>query len=532
MSAVTRLAAIIGITVTASALSPAQPVHAQSAESLINSKCGVCHKREADGTVNRINAVRKTPEGWLMTILRMEQNHGLEVTAPERRTLVKYLADSQGLAPSESKGYRYVLERTPGVTDTGPSESLTQMCARCHTFARAALQRRDEDEWLKLVHFHLGQYPTTEYQALGRDRDWWGMATTETVKELAKLLPYSSDAWTAWKDKPKQSAAGKWRIVGRAPGKGGFHGMAEIKADGEDTYTFTNALEYEDGSKVVRTGKGIVYAGHEWRSSASGDDGTKVRAVMGMSEDGKSATGRSYLADNDTIGGHMTAVRVDGAAPQVMAVQPGHIRQGTTTTVKVHGVGLAEGVDLGAGLTTKVVSADANTVVLEVTAAADAATGARDVKAGKASATASLVVYDKVDRVAVEPAATYARVGNADGPIAPETAQFEAVGFMNGADGKPGTDDDVRIGVFAATWSSDNFDEGAAAMEDSKYTGSITQTGLFQPAGAGPNAARQMSTNNVGNLSVTATVDDNGNKVEGKGQLFVTVQRFIDPPIR
>ena len=41
-----------------------------------------------------------------------------------------------------------------------------------------------------------------------------------------------------------------------------------------------------------------------------------------------------------------------------------------------------------------------------------------------------------------------------------------------------------------------------------------------------------MSTNNVGNLSVTATIDDNGNKVEGKGQLFVTVQRFIDPPIR
>ena len=218
MSAVSRLAAIIGITVTASALSPAQPVHAQSAESLINSKCGVCHERQADGTVNRINAVRKTPEGWLMTILRMEQNHGLQMTAPERRTLVKHLADSQGLAPSESKGYRYVLERTPGVTDTGPSESLTQMCGRCHTFARAALQRRDEDEWLKLVHFHLGQYPTTEYQALGRDRDWWGTVSTETVKELAKLLPYSPDVWTAWKDKPKQSAAGQLAYRWPCPG--------------------------------------------------------------------------------------------------------------------------------------------------------------------------------------------------------------------------------------------------------------------------------------------------------------------------
>ena len=532
MSVVSRLAAVIGITVTASVLTSAQPVHAQSAESLIKSKCGVCHERQADGTVHRINAVRKTPEGWLMTILRMEQNHGLQVTAPERRTLVKHLADSQGLAPSESKGYRYVLERAPGVTDVGPTETLTQMCGRCHTFARVALQRRDAEEWLKLVHFHLGQYPTAEYQALGRDRDWWGMASTGTVKELAELLPYSPDVWTAWKDKPKQSAAGTWRIVGRAPGKGGFQGIADIKADGDDTYTFTNTLEYEDGSKVVRTGKGVVYAGHEWRSSSSGDDGNKVRAVMGMSEDGKSAAGRSYLADNDTIGGSMTAVRVEGAAPQVMAVQPSHIRQGATTTVKVHGVGLSDAVDLGAGLTTRVVSADANTVVLEVTAAADAGTGARDVSVGKATATASLVVFDKVDRVAVEPAATYARVGDAGGPIAPETAQFEAVGFMNGADGKAGTEDDVRIGVFPAKWSADNFDEGAAAMDDKKFTGSITQTGLFQPAGAGPNAARQMSTNNVGNLSVTATVDDNGNMVEGKGQLFVTVQRFVDPPIR
>ena len=45
------------------------------------------------------------------------------------------------------------------------------LCARCHSYARVALQRRDAAEWLKLVHFHLGQYPTTEYQAGGRDRE-------------------------------------------------------------------------------------------------------------------------------------------------------------------------------------------------------------------------------------------------------------------------------------------------------------------------------------------------------------------------
>lgn len=41
-----------------------------------------------------------------------------------------------------------------------------------------------------------------------------------------------------------------------------------------------------------------------------------------------------------------------------------------------------------------------------------------------------------------------------------------------------------------------------------------------------------MNTNNAGNLAVIGTVDDDGNKVEGRAQLFVTVQRFVDALIR
>ena len=31
------------------------------------------------------------------------------------------------------------------------------------------------------MHFHLGQFPTTEYQMMGRDRDWKGKALDEMV---------------------------------------------------------------------------------------------------------------------------------------------------------------------------------------------------------------------------------------------------------------------------------------------------------------------------------------------------------------
>ncbi|MCY1543599.1 quinohemoprotein amine dehydrogenase, alpha subunit [compost metagenome] len=142
------------------------------------------------------------------------------------------------------------------------------------------------------------------------------------------------------------------------------------------------------------------------------------------------------------------------------------------------------------------------------------------------------MVFSNLDRVVVEPEITISRVGGNSGPIPKTPAQFDAIGYLNGKDGKPGTDDDIRVGSFAASWKVDNWDEGAAAMKDMQYSGSIDQSGLFTPADAGPNPERPMSTNNVGNLKVIATVDDQGKSLAGEAHLYATVQRFIDPPIR
>ena len=70
-------------------------------------------------------------------------------------------------------------------------------------------------------------------------------------------------------------------------------------------------------------------------------------------------------------------------------------------------------------------------------------------------------------------------------------------------------------------------------MKDAAFAGNMdSEMGLFAPASAGPNPLRPYGTNNIGNLSVTATVEDGGRQVDGQGHLFVTVQRFVDPPIR
>ena len=516
---------------TAFVLTGSGTVSAQDGAALVNSKCGACHEERADGRLDRIADARKTPEAWGMTLFRMANLHGVKLTGDEHRALVKHLSDTQGLAPSESQGYRYVLEKTPGVTDTGPTEDLTQFCARCHTYARVGLQRRNKEDWLKLVHFHLGQFPTTEYQALARDRDWWGGASTTIVDELAKRLPLESDAWTAWKGKAAPDLTGSWRYAGHRPGVGSYAGMATFTADGNGGYKIATKSTYTSGDTQESSGSMVVYSGHEVRGSLKGADGTPFRIVMSTGGDENALNGRWFVRGNDIIGGTLISAKVGGPA-RILAVHPPYIKPGQATRVTIHGTGLSGDVSLGSNLKFQEVSRSADSVTLDVTADAGAAMGPRDVAVGATSAAGALVVYDKVDSVKVVPEATIARVGGNGGPIAPVPAQFEAVGYMNGPDGKAGTDDDIRIGVMPATWATDNFDEAAAVLKDKDFAGKITGAGLFEPAGAGPNPARPMSTNNAGNLAVIGTVDDGGNKVESRAQLFVTVQRFVDPPIR
>jgi quinohemoprotein amine dehydrogenase len=65
-------------------------------------------------------------------------------------------------------------------------------------------------------------------------------------------------------------------------------------------------------------------------------------------------------------------------------------------------------------------------------------------------------------------------------------------------------------------------------MADATFAGTMGLTGIFTPAVAGPNPERKFSTNNAGDLRVVAQAHG----LTGAAHLIVTVQRFIDPPIR
>ena len=189
-------------------------------------------------------------------------------------------------------------------------------------------------------------------------------------------------------------------------------------------------------------------------------------------------------------------------------------------------------MNLGADITTKIKSREQHEIILSASVKAKAASGYRHVTVGKSKLEKALTIYNRIDSVVVTPAHAIARVGGGGGKLEPVGAQFEAIAYLNGLDEEAGTDDDIRIGVMPARWAVEPANDIARAMEDEKHAGTIDQNGLFSPAVAGPNPVRKFSTNNAGELVIHATVNDGNQEITGAAKLVVTVQRWIDTPIR
>jgi len=499
------------------------PGLAQDSAALLEESCAGCHAADANGALSRIDGQRKTPEGWLMTIVRMRLFHGMEIDNDVQAQLVHYLSDTQGLAPSETEGYRYILEREPATVEEIDAP-LDQMCSRCHSGARVALQRRTQEEWDLHIDFHVGQWPTLEYQALGRDREWLKLAREEVVPMLAEKYPLETKAWTDWQTAEKTDATGTWVFTTRLPAKGEAYGTLEVSGDAQP-YTVAGTLKTANGDEFAVSGKLNVYTGYEWRANLE-IGGTTYRQVLAMSEDGGSLSGRQFLRAEDSLGATFKAVKA-GDAPAIVGVVPSTLAAGEAATVQVVGTGLSS-VDLSGAVDTSGGTANdfGTAVELNPEAGTD---GTVTIVAGDASAEDGLAVYSKIDSLKVEPEFGVARVGGGGGSAGKVPARFDAVGYWNGPDGAAGTEDDIRIGVVPAIWSVAPFNEEAELLKDVEHAGEMdTSLGIFMPAVAGPNPERPFSTNNAGNLKVVATNGD----VTGEGQLIVTVQRWNDPPIR
>lgn len=519
---------------------------------LVRQHCGSCHKSDEKKLMTRISARRTTPEGWQETIRRMVSLNGVQLEPETARQILRYLANSHGLAPEEAQPAAFEVEKR--MIDYKYSDRDTEnTCHSCHSMGRVISQRRTKQDWEMLVAMHRGYYPYSDFQAFRRG----GPPQTtpgpdgrppdnrhpmdKAIANLSGAYPLITPEWSAWSANMRAPRiAGTWAVSGSQPGKGPIFGTMTIrpKEGTEDEFvTQTNLVMARTGEKASREGKVIVYTGFQWRgrSTAGGSDKEGLREVMFVDRALRTIEGRWYTGGYDETGLDVKLQRV-GTGPLVVGLDNPGMQVGSTVTVTVHGANLpanpgASDVDFGSGVkVNRIVSSSPSELKLEVAVAADAKIGRRDIFVAGVVKEAGAVVYDKIDEIRVKPQAGMARLGGINFPK--QYQQFEAVAYNWGPDGKPDTKDDLEIGTVPVTWALEEY-AATYGDDDLKWVGTLDANGFFIPNVDGPNPQRPRNANNVGDVWVVAVFNRSGKDKDGKtlGPLRARAHLLVTVPL-
>jgi quinohemoprotein amine dehydrogenase len=104
---------------------------------------------------------------------------------------------------------------------------------------------------------------------------------------------------------------------------------------------------------------------------------------------------------------------------------------------------------------------------------------------------------------------------------------FEAIGWNDGPDGEPETDDDLSLGRVDVIWRVEEY-TATFDDDDAQFVGSLGADGVFTPALDGPNPERSGNRNNVGDVWVVATHrTSSGEELSARAHLVVTVPLYL-----
>ncbi|MBC7791958.1 MAG: quinohemoprotein amine dehydrogenase subunit alpha [Anaerolineae bacterium] len=570
------LLGIVGL-LPAQEASPGIPIDHQ----LTITKCGGCHQRDANGMMRRLSYIRTTPEVWEEAIKRMVRLNGLSLKPEEARPILKYLSANNGLAPEEAKPIFWEAEHRMfrDQSDKIPADALQHTCNYCHTIGRVLGQRRTKDDYEKLITMHLGLFPGSENTLRPRRpsgprpeqpvvysaptggnpavvgapppavpvRADGKTPAEAAVEYLSSAQPLLTPEWAAWKAAMKApKLEGKWMLIGYQQGRGRVFGTVTVEPGASpDEFVTRTELEYANSRKTLtRTGKSIVYTGYSWRGRSTGPKGTSSdpgsepaewREALMVSRDGNSLEGRFFWGGYQEFGIDARLTRI-GTQPMVAGGSAFSLLSPSTTELRIYGANLPADVkpadfDLGSGISVKrIISKTPSVVTAEVQVDAKLTPGVRDISINRITAERAFAVYDKLAYLKVTPDANMARLG---GVVAPKQfAQFEAIGWSAGADGKPNTVDDVPVGPVAARWGIEEF-LATPDDDDAKFVGAMNDLGLFTPNIEGPNPERRKQsnnfpTNNWGDVWISATYDSpGGNALKARSYLVVTIPVYV-----
>ncbi len=514
--------------------------------------CGACHASDDAQRMTRISYRRASPENWELTIRRMMSLNGVQLTPERARSIIKYLADHHGLAPEEARAAAFEAERRMIDYTYTAHEQTHELCSTCHSMGRVISERRTKDEWELLLAMHRGYYPLIDGASGGfrrggqqSDASSGGRGGTPqqpmnvALEHLTGAFPLHTPEWSAWAAAMRSPRlAGRWVLAGYQPGQGPLYGHVTINDQPGTQDGFVTDVRFvyaHSGDTVARASRGIVYTGFQWRGRSPDptNESNTWREVAFLDRDGQQMTGRWFAGAYDEIGADITLRRA-GSDPMVAGTSlPSLKQEAVTSGLRIYGANFparvsAADIDLGQGVTvSRVAGVAPDVVTVDVEVASDARVGPRDLSVAGAVRPSALVVYDKVDGLKVLPQAGMARVGGIVFPK--QLQQFEAVAVHHGADGKPDTGDDLRLGRVDVQWS---LEEYAATFRDDDlaFVGELDSNGLFTPNADGPNPERSGNRNNIGDVWVVATYtpEDGGRPIRARAHLLVTVPLYMN----
>lgn len=503
---------------------------------IIIRRCQRCHERDDEGRMTRISYERKTPEGWQTSIRRMMALNDVSLGPDEAREVVRYLSNRQGLAPEELEPGRFEVERRLIEHVYEADRDVENTCIQCHSMGRVITQRRTREEWELLMATHRGLYPLVDFQGF-QDGGDGPQPVDEAIDHLAEAFPLETPEWSAWSASMRTPRlAGTWALAGFEPGKGRIFGTLEISAgDGPDEFRSRATYTYaESGQEVSRSGQAIVYTGYQWRGRSNPGGADELREVMTVDRGWREMTGRWFTGAYDEFGPDVTLTRAAGG-PVVSGVHPRAIRTGASSAeLRVHGANLPanpDAMDFDFGPGVRVESAtggDGSQVTLRLSVDDDAAVGGRDLFVGGVSLADAIQVHDGVDRLQVTPRAGMARIG---GGAFPKGYQpYDAIGWDDGPDGEPNTEDDLRLGRVPVSWSMEEY-TATFDDDDIQYVGALGPDGIFTPAIDGPNSSRDGNRNNIGDVWVVATYAGSDAAPAGAGDLRARAHLIVTVPL-
>jgi quinohemoprotein amine dehydrogenase len=524
---------------------------------LVIAKCGTCHTKDDKGNLSRISWERAAPEGWEASIKRMVRLNGLDITPAEARSVLKYLSTYHGLAPEEARPVMYMAEHRI-LDEPVPNEAVRTTCMGCHPFGQGLSWRRSKEDWKLLTNMHVFMYAQAD---VAFRRGFFGTGNApvipqvqgdapplvdQTLDYLARNAPLHTPEWAAWQARMRAPKLdGRWLVTAHIPGRGKYYGemVMEPGSADDEFQTRVRLRSVTDGSTLMRSGQGLVYAGYSWRgrsrasspAGAAPDDLSKeMRETMWISPDQLWAEGRWFWGEYQEFGVDVKLVRAS-VEPTLLGVDRTMFKLGSQANrIRLIGDNLPAQVtpaalDFGSGVTVRrIVSNTPGEIVAEVDVASNAVPGKRDIAFRRSVLESVVAVYDRVDYVKVVPEASIARLGSDVHPKGHQ--QFEAIAYQRGADGKLHTGDDVELGPIDVTWSVEEY-LSVYGDDDKDFVGTLSPAGLFTPALDGPNPKRKFSRNNYGDVWVVATArnekDKDDKPLAGRSYLVVTVPTYV-----